>query len=109
MWLQKHVVCDLNDNYCKGTVDLFTKMFPDSKVIEKIELEPNKLKDITNHRTLTYVQGILTVVIRDAEWFVVSFDEFLNEITKFNRSNFVSVFEIMKNVRSRVNIGLVCS
>ena len=59
MWPQKHDICDVSD--------LFKKTFPYNEIIVKMELEPNKLKYITNHGIVTYVQGILTVVVRDAE------------------------------------------
>ena len=53
-------------------------MFPDSKVAKKIQLEPNKLKYVVNHE-------ILKNKVIDTVWFVVSFDESLNEVTQTSK------------------------
>ena len=42
-------------------------MFPDSKIVEKMQRGPNKLKYLINHGVRAYVQEILIVVVRDAE------------------------------------------
>ena len=82
LWALKYVLCGFSDHSCKKTVDLFKKMFPDSKVVKKMQLEPSKLKCIINHGIGPYVQEILKDVVRGAVWFVISFDEYLDEIAQ---------------------------
>ena len=50
MWALKHACNGLSDNIAKNVVDLFQTMFLNSKVAEKMQLEPNKLKYVVNHR-----------------------------------------------------------
>ena len=47
-----------------------------------MQLEPSKLKYIINHGIAPYVKGILKNQVIDTVWFVVSFDESLNEVTQ---------------------------
>ena len=47
-----------------------------------MQLEPNKLKYIINHLVGPSVQEFLKDLVRNAEWFVVSFNESLNKITR---------------------------
>ena len=57
-------------------------MFPDNKIAEKMQLEPRKLKYVVNHAIAPYVKEILKNQVTDTVWFVVSFDESLNEVTQ---------------------------
>ena len=57
-------------------------MFLDSKVPEKMQLDPNKLKYVVNHGIVPYIKQILKNRVIDTVWFVVSFDESLNEVTQ---------------------------
>ena len=43
-WTLKHVLDGYSNSSCQDTVSLFISMFPDSKIAEKMELGPNKLK-----------------------------------------------------------------
>ena len=56
-------------------------MFLDNKGTEKMQLEPNKLKYVVNHGIAPYIKEILKNQVIDTVWFVVSFDESLNEVT----------------------------
>ena len=47
-----------------------------------MQLEYKKLEYMINHAVGPYVQEILKDLAGDAEWFVVSSDESLNEITQ---------------------------
>ena len=58
-----------------------SKLFPDSKIAEKMQVEPSKLKYVVNHEIAPYVKEILKNQVIDTVWFVVSFDESLNEAT----------------------------
>ena len=43
-WVLKHVLTGYFNNSCQDTVSIFKSMFPDSKIAEKMELGPSKLK-----------------------------------------------------------------
>ena len=60
--------------------DLLKIKFPESKVAGKMQLEPSKLKYIVSHRIAPCVKEILKNQVLDAVWFVVSYDESLNEV-----------------------------
>ena len=82
MWALKHLYNVLRDNSAKNVVGLFKTMFPDSKIGEKMQLESSKLKCVVNHGIAPYVKEILKNQVIDTVWFVVSFDESLNEVTQ---------------------------
>ena len=66
----KRVYNGLNDNSAKNVVDLFKTMFPDSKVAEKMQLEPSKLKYVVNDGGIDpYVKEILKNQVIDTVWF----------------------------------------
>ena len=46
MWALKHAQTGFRD---KGIVSLFQSMFPDSQIVQKMKLEPNKLKYVVNY------------------------------------------------------------
>ena len=73
--LQKNVAC------------LFKTMFPDSKIAEKMQLEPSKLKYVVNHGIAPYVKEILKSQVIDTVCFVLSFDESLNEVTQTSETD----------------------
>ena len=59
MWTLKNVYNELSNNYAKNVVDLFKIIFPDSKVAEKMQVEPIKLKYVVNQGIALYVKEIL--------------------------------------------------
>ena len=50
-------------------------MFPDTKIAEKMELGPSKLKYLVNHGLAPCFKECLSDDILKSEYFVVSFDE----------------------------------
>ena len=62
-------------------------MFPDSKIEEKMQLEPSKLKYVVNHGIAPYVKEILKSQVIDTVCFVLSFDESLNEVTQTSETD----------------------
>ena len=82
MWALKQVYSGLSENSCKNVVSLFQSMFPDSQIAQKMRLEPNKLKYMVNHGITPYVKDILRNDVRKSGWYVVSFDESMNDITQ---------------------------
>ena len=81
MWALKHAQIGFSDNSCKGIVSLFQSMFPDSQIVQKIKLEPNKLKYVVNYEVAPYVKNILEDDVKNSDWHVVSFDESMNDVT----------------------------
>ena len=65
----KQVFCGYSDNSCKGTVNLFEVMFPDSKIAASMELGINKLKYIINHGLAPYFKNILIEDLESADFF----------------------------------------
>ena len=57
-------------------------MFPGSQIAQKMRLGPNKLKYMVNHGITPYMKDILRDDVRKSNWFVVSFDESMNDITQ---------------------------
>ena len=57
------------------TVSIFKSMFPDTKIAEKMELGPSKLKYLVNHVLAPCFKECLSDDILKSEYFVVSFDE----------------------------------
>ena len=71
-----------SDNSTQDVVDLFKAMFPDCKIAERMLLGPNKLKCVVNHGSDPYVKDLLKSRVISTDWFVVSFDESLNDVTQ---------------------------
>ena len=63
-------------------MDLFGAMFPDSKIAERMQLEPKKLEYVVTHGITPYVKDLLKSQVISTDWFVVSFDESLNDATQ---------------------------
>ena len=82
MWALKQVYSKLSDNSCKNVVSLFQSMFPDSQIAQKMQLELKKLKYMVNHGIAPYVKDVLRDDVGKYDWFVVSFDESMNDITQ---------------------------
>lgn len=81
-WTLKHVVSGYSDNSCDGTVKLFTTMFPDSKIAQRMQLQPNKIKYNTNHGLAPHFKDILKENINRSNFVSVLFDESLNDFTQ---------------------------
>ena len=50
---------ELSNNYSKNLIDLFKIMFPDSKIAEKMQLKPIRLKYVVNQGLAPCVKEIL--------------------------------------------------
>ena len=46
-----------------------------------MKLEPNKLKYVVNYGVVPYVKNILEDDMKNSIWYVVSFDESMNDVT----------------------------
>ena len=71
-WVLKHVLTGYFNNSCQDTVSVFKSMFPDSKIAEKMELGPSKLKYFVNHGLAPYFKEFLSDDILKSKYFVVS-------------------------------------
>ena len=59
IWAIKHVYSRFGDNSTQDVVDLFRAMFPDSKIAERMQLGPNKLKYVVEHGIAPSVKDLL--------------------------------------------------
>ena len=57
-------------------------MFPGSQIAQKMRLGPNKLEYMVNHGIAPNVKDILRDDVRKSDWYVVSFDDSMNDITQ---------------------------
>ena len=78
----KHVYNGFSDNSTQYVVDLFRAMFPESKIAKRMQLGADKLKYVVNHGIAPYIRELLKSRIISTDWFVVSFDESLNNVTQ---------------------------
>ena len=71
-----------SDNSTQDVVGLFRAMFSDSKIAERMQLVPNKLKYVVNHGIAPYVKDLLKSQVTSTDWFFVSFNKSLNNVTQ---------------------------
>ena len=71
-WVLKQVLTGYSNNSCQDTVSIFKSMFPDSKIAEKMELGPSKLKYFVNHGLAPYFKEFLSDDILKSKYFVLS-------------------------------------
>ena len=71
-WVLKHVLTGCFNNSCQNTVSIFKSMFPDSKIAEKMELGPSKLKYFVNNGLAPYFKEFSSDDILKSKYFVVS-------------------------------------
>ena len=83
MWALKQVYSGLGYyKSCNIVVSLSQSIFPDSQIAQKMRLKPVKLKYMVNHGIVRYVKDILRDDVRKSDWYVVSFDESMNDTTQ---------------------------
>ena len=63
-------------------MDLFKAMLPDSKIAEKMQLRPNKLKHVVYHAIDPFFKELLKSQVVGTDWFVVSFDDSLKDVAE---------------------------
>ena len=71
-WVLKQLLTGYFNNSRQDTVSIFKSMFPDSKIAEKMELGPSKLKYFVNHGLTPYLKEFLSDDILKSKYFVVS-------------------------------------
>ena len=70
------------NNSCANINDTFKRTFPDSKVAEEFSMSTSKVSHIFNYGLAPYFKTILEDDITKSDWYIVSFDESLNDITQ---------------------------
>ena len=63
-------------------VDLLRAMFPDCKIAERMQLGLKELKCVVNYGIAPYAKDLLTSRVISTGWFVVPFDESLNDVAQ---------------------------
>ena len=69
-----------------------------------MRLEQNKLKYMVNHGIA--LKDILRDDVRKSDWYVVSFDESMNDITQTSEMNICWAVGMMKRTKWRIGIGI---
>ena len=82
-------------------------MFPGSQIAQKMRLGPSKLKYMVNHGIApNEKEDILKDDVRKSDWYVVSFDESMNDITQTSEMDICWAFGMMKRTKWRIGIGI---
>ena len=82
-----------------------SKLFSNSKVTEMMQLEPSKLKYVVNHGMALCVKEILKNQVIDTVWFIVSFDELINEVTHTSGMDICLLFWNKESTKSKIDFG----
>ena len=72
-------MCNHSFSSCDRKVELFQRMFPDSKVATKMCAGRTKMSYLLNYGIAPYMQGLLAEHIKDQDSIVLLFDESLNK------------------------------
>ena len=87
--LKVEIICTLkivysgySNNSSKDISNLFYVMFPDSKIAKDTRLGDDKVKYVINFGIPPVFKNALTEFIKKPEFYVISFDESLNDNTQ---------------------------
>ena len=82
MWTPKCITSGYCNNSCSDMNKLFQSMFPDSAIAESFQLGSDKIRYITNYGIAPYFKCLLIDSLKKIDYFVVSFDESLNDVLR---------------------------
>ena len=82
-----------------------SKLFPNRKVTEMMQLEPSKLKYVVNHGMAPCVKEILENQVIDTVWFIVSLDESINEVTQTSEMDICLLFWNKESTKLKTDFG----
>ena len=82
IWALKSVCSGYSNNSSSDINKVFATMFPDSKIAQKFQLGPDKLKYICNFGIALYFKDVLKEMLKKSDLYVICFDESLNDITQ---------------------------
>ena len=93
---------NLSLNSCKQIVDLFRSMFPDSSVAKGFTLRPSKCSYVICHGIAPFFKTLLLDELKEASFYVMSYDEALNHITQTDQMDLIVRF--WDNNKKRVQV-----
>ena len=79
-WCLKILMSSYSFRSCDGLADLFRSMFPDSTITEKFFLEKDKCAYFINYVIAPHFHSILINIVKDSEFYAISFNESLNTV-----------------------------
>ena len=85
LWAIKVVMSKFSFTSCKKMGELFCVMFPDSEIAKSFKLVPSKCAYLITYGIAPYFKYLLQQAVKAAPYFVASFDECSNRITKMNK------------------------
>ena len=80
VWSLKSVCSGFSNNSASDINQVFTAMFPDSRIAKSFQSGPYKLDYICNFGLAPFLKTILK--LKKSEHFVISYDESMNEVTQ---------------------------
>ena len=78
-WALKVAMATFSNNSNKDNNLLFSSMFPDSNIANKFQMGPNKISYTLNFGLSPYFKNLLLNEVTQADWYLVGFDESLND------------------------------
>ena len=82
IWTLRTVSSGYSNNSSKDTSNLFYAKFPDSKIVKDMRLGADKVKYVINFGIAPVFKNALAESIKKSEFYVVSFDESINDNTQ---------------------------
>ena len=80
LWKLQSISAGCSNNSCSDNAGLFQHMFADSEIAKSSQLEPSKIKYLTNFGIAPYYKSVVLERIKECPCFVISYDENLNPV-----------------------------
>ena len=78
----KSVCSGYSNNSSSDINEVFSTMFPDSKIAQIFQLGPDKLKYYYNLGIVPYLKDVFKEMLKKSDLYVVCFDESLNDVAR---------------------------
>ena len=78
----KSVCSGYSNNSSSDINEVFSTMFPDSKIAQIFQLGPDKLKYYYNLGIVPYLKDVFKEMLKKSDLYVVCFDESLNDVVR---------------------------
>ena len=101
-WALKVVMSNLSLNSCKQIAYLFRSMFPDSSIAKGFTLRPSKCSYVICHGIAPFFKTLLLDELKEALFYVMSYDKSLNRITQTDQIDLIVRF--WDNNKKRVQV-----
>ena len=82
IWTLKFVCSGYSNSSSSDINNVFSTMFPDSKIAQNFQLGPDKLKYICNFGIAPYFKDVLKEMLKKSDLYVICFDESPNDVTQ---------------------------